>query len=74
MMTEDDWERTGGVFCSKCGDETMRVIGGLCHRCWLRLDQEREEQAGRKREKRLLITAFNQGRINLCQLRNGRLY
>lgn len=73
MMTSEDWKRAGGVYCTECGSETVRLIKGLCLACWQRGEAEREEREGRKREKRALIRAFSQGRITLREMKEGHL-
>lgn len=72
-LTNEDWEKATGFICSDCGRETMRVIDGLCPQCHNRVSMEQEEEAGRKREKRYLISLFNKGKITLAQMREGRL-
>jgi len=73
-MAISDWEKVGGVFCSRCNSETLRLIDGLCPQCQHALEMRKEEEEGKQREKRALIMAFNQGRINLRQLKEGRFH
>ena len=70
---KDDWGKSGGVFCSNCNAEIVRVFDGLCPQCFHKLTSEQEEALGRKREKNYLIQLFNKGKITLKQLKQGRL-
>ena len=72
-LTIEDWERTKGTICPSCGQETLRIVGGVCLQCHNKKTAEEEAKLGRKREKRYLVRAFNEGRINLRQMREGRL-
>lgn len=40
MLTGDDWEKCGGVVCSRCEGETVRLKEGLCPSCLARKRQE----------------------------------
>lgn len=70
--TNEDWDNARGLVCSSCGREAMRVTDGLCPECRRKVEAEREEKLGRKREKRYLVNLFNKGKITLAQLREGR--
>jgi len=42
-MREEDWEKSRGVPCPRCGQETVRFIRGICLIC-ARKAEERTEQ------------------------------
>jgi len=72
-VTREDWDETAGVICPDCKQETLRLIEGICPRCYNAKIAEKEERLGRKREKRYLVSLFNRGKISLRQMRDGRL-
>lgn len=32
-MNTDDWEKSGGLTCSECGQEAFRLFKGMCLKC-----------------------------------------
>ena len=68
----NDWERSGGTFCS-CGSEVVRLIGGLCPQCHEKAEEERARKAGDKVERRYYKDQLRKGTISLAQMRGGRL-
>jgi len=72
-LTKNDWEAAGGLFCSRCGQETVRIINGVCLTCY-REDVARSEQKQADRaEKQYYRKKLSEGTISLAQMREGRL-
>lgn len=72
-MNRDNWDKANGIVCFQCGQEAFRFIDGVCLQCYREKETEEGERLGRKREKQYLIKLFNQGKINLRQMREGHL-
>jgi hypothetical protein len=72
-MNEEAWEAAGGLFCPKCGQETVRILDGLCLDCYMEKNAEREQKQADKAEKRYYKKKLAEGTISLSQLREGRL-
>lgn len=72
-LTKVDWDKTNGVICPNCEQETLRMVEGICIQCYRDKVAVKEERLGRKREKRYLVNLFNKGKITLRQMREGRL-
>lgn len=73
VVTFEDWERVGGIRCSGCGDEVVRLIDGLCLQCHGEAEAERAKKAGEKSERRYFKNQLRKGTISLAQMREGRL-
>lgn len=72
-MKEQDWEKTGGLFCKQCRGESVRIFDGLCLNCYHEAIARREQQQEEKSEKRYYQRRLSEGTISLAQLREGRL-
>ena len=72
-LTNEDWEKTGGIYCSSCHQETVRLLEGLCPQCQQDLENERARIAEDKAEKRYYKDQLRKGTISLAQMREGRL-
>lgn len=72
-LTIEDWDRLGGVYCSQCRAETLRIIDGLCPECWWKAEVERVEKLEDKTMRRYYRRRLQEGTISLSQMREGRL-
>lgn len=72
-MNDQEWEAAGGLFCRQCGQETVRIFGGLCLNCHYEVNAKREQQQEEKSEKRYYQRRLSEGTISLAQLKEGRL-
>lgn len=73
MADRKDWERAGGVVCPRCSKETVRLIGGLCPRCWLEKESKRIEKQEDKTMRRHYKRRLREGTISLPEMREGGL-
>ena len=70
---KNEWEKAGGLFCTRCGQETVRIFNGVCLNC-SREDIARDEQKQADRaEKQYYRKKLSEGTISLAQMREGRL-
>ena len=70
---KNEWEDAGGLFCTRCGQETVRIFNGVCFICY-REDIARSEQKQADRaEKQYYQKKLSEGTISLAQMREGRL-
>jgi len=72
-LTENDWEAAGGLFCSKCGRETVRNFNGVCLNCYREDVAIREQKQADRAEKQYYRRKLSEGTISLAQMREGRL-
>jgi hypothetical protein len=70
-MTAEDWERAEGELCPNCGQETLRLVDGLCPTCSANVKMEKEEKLERKTERRYYKEQVRKGTISLSRLRQG---
>jgi predicted amidophosphoribosyltransferase len=58
VSTEEEWAKSGGLFCPQCGDEVVRLIDGICRQCFLKQEAEQaahiEDRAQRRYYQRML--------------------
>lgn len=73
VATVEDWERAGGICCSDCGQEVVRLNHGLCPRCHGDAEAERAKMTGERAERRYYKDQLRKGTISLAQMREGRL-
>jgi len=71
--TEEDWDKTAGVICPDCKQETVRLIDGMCPQCHNEKVAEREGKEEEKSERRYYGRRLREGTISLAQMREGRL-
>lgn len=69
----DNWEKSGGLFCSRCHGEVVRLINGLCPRCHGEDEKEIAGKMAMRAEKRYFTDQLRKGTISLADLREGRL-
>ena len=72
-MTFDDWRKTGGIYCPKCGREVVRLINGVCPWCYRNIEKKRIDEQEDKAMKRYYRSKLRDGTISLAQMRDGRL-
>ena len=72
-LPRSDWEASGGLFCSRCGQETVRSFGGVCLSCYRDDIATRENKQADSAEKRYYRKKLSEGTISLAQMREGRL-
>ena len=70
---EDDWEKSGGLFCPSCGNEVVRIIEGRCPQCHQAMIAIREAQAADRAERRYVVQRLREGTLSLHDLKRGRL-
>ncbi|GAI19092.1 unnamed protein product, partial [marine sediment metagenome] len=56
-----------------CGNESLRIVDGMCPSCRFEAEAKREEKKGDARMRRYYRRRLREGRITLAQLREGRL-
>jgi len=72
-MNQNDWDQTNGVICPDCGQEALRMVGGVCLQCHRDKVAEREKRKEDKAERRYYKEQLRKGTISLAQMREGRL-
>jgi len=72
-METEGWERAKGVICPRCGQETLRIIDGLCPRCVQAKEAVETETMEKKATVRYFRRALNHGEVTLGQARDGEL-
>jgi len=72
-MTDEQWDKAGGVTCNGCGRETLRLIDGLCPECSGVVRTEAEEQIEKKAMRRYYMDKLRNGTLNLSRMREGLL-
>ena len=68
-----DWEACGGLFCTRCGQETVRMFDGMCLTCYHEDIAQREQKQADRAEKQYYRKKLSEGTISLAQMREGRL-
>jgi len=68
-----DWERLGGIFCSSCHQEVLRLIDGLCIFCYRKKIAKREADLEDASMRRYYQRALSRGEISLAQMRDNQL-
>jgi len=71
MLSKDDWEAAAGERCAHCGELDLRILDGLCRRCYAAKIEGRELELERKTEKRQVRMALARGDLTVSQLRRG---
>ena len=71
-MEKGDREKSAGVACPGCGQETMQLIGGLCRLCYRAKIMARDEAIEEKKERRYYRARLRDGTISLQELKEGR--
>lgn len=72
-LTIEDWERTKGTICPNCGQEALRLVGGICLQCYNKMIAERERKKEDRAERQYYREQIKRGTISLAQMREGRL-
>lgn len=72
-ITREDWERAGGIYCSECHQETVRLLDGLCPQCHWDMESKQAEEAEDKAERCYYKDQLRKGTISLAQMKEGRL-
>lgn len=68
--SDDEWERSGGLFCRRCEREIVRVFHGLCLDCHREEEARRIEKQEKKMQKRYYWNELMKGRATLSELRS----
>lgn len=68
-VSDEEWEREGGVPCNGCSIPVLRLFGGICKKCLLLGDVVREKATQRRSARRRL----RQGDLSLSDLRQGKI-
>lgn len=71
--TREDWDKTMGVACPDCKQETMRLIEGICSQCYNEKVAKRERKKEERSERSYYSRRLREGTISLAQMRGGRL-
>lgn len=69
---KDNWSKAEGPICPECGQETLRLIDGICPRCHNRKIAERDQKMEEKKERRYYQDRLRKGDISLSDLQEGR--
>jgi len=72
-LTNDDWEKSGGIYCSNCNRETVRLIDGLCPQCVHHIKVKTEGQIEDRAMRTYYKEQLRRGTISLAQMREGSL-
>lgn len=72
-VRRQEWEDSGGLFCTRCGQETVRIFNGICLSCYRDDIARHEQRQADKTEKRYYQRKLSEGTISLAQMREGRL-
>jgi NMD protein affecting ribosome stability and mRNA decay len=73
MANTEDWERAGGVYCPGCGQETVRLLNGLCPTCAREAAEETDAQIEDRAMRNYYRNEIRKGNINLSRMRQGLL-
>lgn len=73
VMTDADWEKAGGLTCTHCHRETVRLVNGVCPQCNGDKEKRLAEKLERRAERRYYQDQLRKGTIKLSDLRVGRL-
>lgn len=71
-IDEDDWDKGAGLICNQCGNESFRIIEGMCTQCWNEAEARRIEVLERKSEKRYYIRQLMTGQMTLTEMKKLR--
>lgn len=72
-MNEEDWNKAGGIFCSSCNQEVVRLKDGLCMECYNEQELKRIEKQEEKSMRRYYRRELNKGTVSISQMKEGRL-
>ena len=72
-LTKVDWNKAGGVVCPNCGQETLRIVDGVCLQCYRDGVAEREGVREDEAERHYYKEQLKKGTISLAQMKEGRL-
>lgn len=66
-----EWEKSGGVYCPNCGQETVRLFHNLCPQCLKEKEAEETAAAEDKSMKRYYKREMTKGTISISTMREG---
>jgi hypothetical protein len=73
VMTEGDWDKAGGMFCSQCKREVVRLINGVCPQCNGDNEKRLAEKIEDRSERKYYQDQLRKGTIKISDMRAGRL-
>lgn len=70
---QENWEKSRGVLCSECHNETLQIVDGLCRRCYEQKAADYQTRVENEIMKRYFSRGLRNGTVTLRQMREGRL-
>lgn len=70
--SDEDWEKTAGLLCPSCGEETLQLIDGKCRQCYQAMIAREEAQVEDRTERRHVKRLLQKGLVSRQDLKAGR--
>ena len=73
LQEQENWEKSRGVLCSECRNETLQIVDGLCPECYNQKANDFQTKVENDIMKRYYKRGLRNGTVTLRQMREGRL-
>ena len=70
-LSNEDFDKVQGIVCNQCGEETFRILNGLCPQCQLQSEAARAERAEERAMRKYYKRRLRRGDISLAQVKDG---
>lgn len=72
-LDQKNWEKSRGVLCSECQNETLVIVAGLCRKCYELKAGDYQTRVENEELKRYYKRGLRDGTVNIRQMREGRV-
>lgn len=72
-LNQDDWDKSRGVICPRCNNETLRLIDGVCLQCSREIVEKWEEKNEDRILRRHYRAKLKDGTLDLHRMKEGLL-